>query len=146
MLICVEFEAPEFTNPKIFSEQVIALLESIAPVAQRIVATLPPLYRSGVRFREEPRGYESLVTPNIVFRRGHGDCAHLCLWRVAELRNQGNPAGFRIAWAVPLEKSDLSHRLFHVQVRHGLPKNTPLEKRPYEDPSVLLGMPPGGYI
>lgn len=142
MLICVEFEAPEFTNPKIFSEQVIALLEALAPAAQRIVATLPPLYRSGVRFREEPRGYESLVTPNFVFRRGHGDCAHLCLWRVAELRNQGNPAGFRIAWNV----NDPTRRLFHVQVRSGLPKNLPLEKRPYEDPSVLLGMPPGGYI
>lgn len=124
-----------------FAAFVVAMLETLTPMAQRLVARLPPLYRAGVRFCEETPGYESFVTPNLVFERGRGDCAHLCLWRVAELRNAGEAATYKIAY----NDRDMMRRLFHVQVRRGTPKNLPTEKRPFEDPSVLLGMSPGGY-
>lgn len=49
---------------------------------------LPPLYQSGVQARLEPghgTGRDTLVVPPEVYRRGWGDCAHLVVWRLAEL-------------------------------------------------------------
>lgn len=60
--------------------------------------TIPPLYRSGVRFREEPwaigpnrlpEGLEQFVHVLEILRRGWGDCAQICAWRVGELRVGG---------------------------------------------------------
>ena len=95
-----------------------------------------PLYQSGVRFREEPRGVETFVDALTCERKGHGDCAHLAAWRCAEYRSIGVPAEIRIRWR---------HPVYHVVVRlpHG---RFPRAKRDrygvwIEDPSAELGMP-----
>lgn len=63
---------------------------------------IPPLFCSGVRFRDEPwavgperlpGGLEQFTHLLEVLERGWGDCAQLCAWRVAELRSGG--------WRVP---------------------------------------------
>lgn len=88
---------------------------------------VPPLYQSGVRFRREPPGVETFRDAVTTYRAGHGDCAHLVAWRVAELREAGEPATIRIYW-----KPTPSGRLFHVQVRRADGR--------IEDPSRKLGM------
>ncbi len=59
---------------------------------------IPPLYKSGVRFRPEPwaigpsrlpDGLEQFCPIPQLLERGWGDCAQLCAWRVAELRAGG---------------------------------------------------------
>lgn len=49
----------------------------------------PPLYASGVVYREEEDGYEDWLDVPAVFRQGFADCEDLCAWRVAELRVAG---------------------------------------------------------
>lgn len=104
----------------------------------------PPLYRSGVRFENEPAGTESFVDAWIVRAKGYGDCAHLCAWRIAELRLFGEHATASITWR-PGTKN------FHVQVRRAAGKrglrhrqcsvcDRLLPERSLEDPSHLLGM------
>lgn len=78
-----------------------ALLETIVEnnceLLQRY-QELPPLFKSGVRFRDEPwatgqtrlpGGLEQFTHLLEVLDRGWGDCAQLCAWRVAELRVGG---------------------------------------------------------
>ncbi len=91
---------------------------------------VPPLYRSGVYYQNEPEGLpdEALDIPAIM-RQGHGDCLHLSAWRVAELRNAGEKKA-RIA--VTRKRLGRGKRLFHVLVRRGNGK--------LEDPSKRLGM------
>lgn len=61
-------------------------------------AEIPPLFCSGVRFREEPwaigpnrlpGGLEQFTHVLELLDRGWGDCAQLCSWRCAELRTGG---------------------------------------------------------
>lgn len=116
------------------------------------VHPFPPLYKSGVRFQNEPEGVEEFCDAWIVRQRGHGDCAHLCAWRIAELRLQGIRATIRISW---MPRRD-GKKLFHVLVR--LPSPTAFRHGKHcricwaprqewnpndltvEDPSHLLGM------
>ena len=84
---------------------------------------VPPLYKSGVRFREEPPGVETFVDALTCFKARFGDCAHLAAWRCAELQEQGEKAAIRVKWTQPV---------YHVQVRRG--------NGSIEDPSALLGM------
>lgn len=77
------------------------LLEPVAVHNEAILRAcpwIPPLYLSGVRFREEPwavggqrlpGGLEQFTHILEVLRRGWGDCAQLCAWRKAELRLGG---------------------------------------------------------
>lgn len=130
MYIGIDFSAPELVDPDLFAFTVRALLEGLVPLAQRQIPFLPPLYESGVVFADEVPGVETFALPRTVYGAGFGDCAHLSLWRVAELRNHGEPAGFRIRFP-RLDPSDPSQRIFHVAVRRG---NGNLE-----DPSILLG-------
>ena len=97
---------------------------------------IPPLFESGVRFRNEPwagvglaravgdaraPALEEFAHLGIVMGRGWGDCAQLCAWRVAECREGwpiGKPpsdASFRI-YCRPFEEN--RSRLYHVQTRH----------------------------
>src|SRR5688572_2809245 len=57
---------------------------------------VPPLYSSGVRYKEEPAGVETLRDALTTYRLRAGDCAHLAAWRVAELREAGEAAYIRI--------------------------------------------------
>jgi len=117
---------------------------------------LPPLYASGVRYREDPPGEENWKDIPAVLADGHGDCDRLVAWRVAELRANGYPDAVPlIKWrTVPKQTMiQLGHpphmvpdegiQMVHVCV--GLPgweKYAHLyEQNPLvEDPSKLLGM------
>lgn len=91
----------------------------------------PPLYRSGVRYAEEPFGYESWPNIPVILRRGAGDCEDLVAWRVAELRAQGIPA--RPSWNFrDLSGPHGEYRLYHI--RAWIPGVG------FEDPSRILGM------
>ena len=133
MDIVITLAGSELNDPKLFAELVTRLCESLIPVAQLQVKHLPALYKSGVRYREEAKGYESFTLPSVVCARGFGDCAHLAVWRCAELRNTGEFATIRIKWL-----SGPSIRMFHVQVRRA--------NGDIEDPSQLLGMPCNGAV
>jgi hypothetical protein len=90
------------------------------------IRRLPPLYRSGVRYKREPMALgrpERWQTITEVLKRGHGDCEDLASIRVAELRRQGIRA---IPW---LRKRG---NIWHVIVRY--PDGR------IEDPSKILGM------
>lgn len=59
---------------------------------------LPPLYASGVRYKEDPPGQENWKDVLAVLADGHGDCDRLVAWRVAELRAAGYQADPVIKW------------------------------------------------
>jgi hypothetical protein len=52
----------------------------------------PPLYESPIVYRKEKRGYEDWQNAIELLRAGRGDCEELAGYRVAELRNDGEPA------------------------------------------------------
>lgn len=57
--------------------------------AQMRAGSIPPLYRSGVVYRREPRGVEVWQTAAVTARLGRGDCEDLAIYRAAELRRAG---------------------------------------------------------
>jgi hypothetical protein len=91
---------------------------------------VPPLYSSGVRYREEDptQGYEEFALIPIMIERGWGDCDDLAPWRCAELREAGEKACIRIQW----RRQASGSKLFHILVRR--------ENGVIEDPSLILGM------
>lgn len=103
---------------------------------------LPLLYRSNVLYQREPKGEETFVDGSTVYERGHGDCAHLAAWRVAELQESLREAiaSGKVSPDAPQPRLRLymrpKHRTVHVQVRHSDGR--------IEDPSRLLGMVPAG--
>lgn len=100
----------------------------------------PPLYQSGIRFRAEPWAMPTSVLPQFeqfcpapeLLRRGWGDCAQLCCYRVAELREGGDEkAKLRFYCRTQGDPRDPKRRRwYHVQVRRG--------DGEIEDPSRLL--------
>ena len=123
VLTCVD--PAVFAGPVPFANWVKAQLVIMVAVNRVLLkkGLVGPLYRSGVRFQEEPKGIETFVDALTCKRRGHGDCAHLAAWRCAELQNAGEKADLRIKW---------KHPVYHVQVRR--------QNRRIEDPSRALGM------
>lgn len=116
---------------------------------------LPPLYKSGVVYREDPPGEENWKDIPAVLADGFGDCDRLVAYRVAELRVAGYPADPIIKWRTvpkdvmvglgyPADKvPEQGIQMVHVCV--GLPgwrqyadryEDNPL----VEDPSKRLGM------
>lgn len=88
----------------------------------------PPLYKSGVRYRREPKEPgkpEQWQTITELYARRFGDCEDLASARVAELRMQGIRA---VPWLLRRPGSPT----WHVVVRYPSGK--------IEDPSRLLGM------
>lgn len=138
-------------HPLLFATYVRSLLAStVMANVLTLVAdpTIPLLYESGCRFIREPKGKETFVDLHEVRRKGGGDCAHLCAWRVAELRARYNcPATLRVEWQVDEARKI---RIFHVLVRRPdlkfapIPRGTRIFKRDargvLEDPSAALGM------
>lgn len=121
-------------RPELYAAFCRNLLESLIGANRetlKIRSDIPPLYQSGVRYRNEPVGYEWFDDILICLNRGWGDCDDLVAWRVAELREQGELAEVYMRWE-PGRKNP-GTRLFHVIVKRG---NGELE-----DPSALLGMP-----
>lgn len=107
-------------------ELLMAALEGLVAVNEVLMdrSALPPLYRSGVRYRRE-RGTENWKNCEQVFRSEYGDCEDLSAWRVAELRRAGELGAFCLV-------SRSGPSLWHVQVGR--------EDGTIEDPSVILGM------
>lgn len=112
------------------------VLRTIVAVNARQVPSLPPLYKSGVRYRydrNEPTD-RYWHAANEVFGRMVGNCKDLSCWRAAELRAAGE-RGADIA----VKKVFAGRRvgddvitLWHVVVRRA--------DGSIEDPSRILGM------
>lgn len=121
---------------------------------------VPPLYASGVRYKEDPPGEENWKDCLGVIKDGHADCDRLVAWRVAELNVAGIPAEPVIKWQQIPKKTmiSLGHpahmvpaegiSMVHVLVRFPNPTcpehvwrnpNGPCTC-PIEDPSKILGM------
>ena len=115
----------------------------------------PPLYQSGVYYKEDKPGEENWKDCWAVLADGHGDCDRLVAWRVAELRVAGYKADPVIKWKQVPKEVMIGHgypahmvppdgiQMVHVCV--GLPgwqryaeayEDNPL----IEDPSKRLGM------
>lgn len=99
----------------------------------------PPLYRSGVRYANEPewkfngKPAEEFASIPIVLERLKGDCDDLATYRCAELIRRGERATIRIQWRRRVYSDGTKGRkYFHVVVRR--------QNGSIEDPSALLGM------
>ena len=95
---------------------------------------LPPLYRSGVRFRLPPEhgsGHEVMLLPLDTYRQGWGDCDRLLIWWLCENWAAGHPAR--------------CSTIFVGGNMHVLGRRSWDERGPLEDPSIALGAktPPG---
>lgn len=123
----VEIQTGKLAEPSTVMRVYRGLLSGLLPLAQYEARSLPPLYNSGVVYDREEEGTETLAAPSLVHARGYGDCGHLALWRLAELRNAGESAQFHFK---AVRKS--RPRLFHVLIRRA--------DGTLEDPSRILGM------
>ena len=109
------------------------LLDALVEVNRLYLRThyVPPVYKSGVRYKQEPEDGkpEEFAAIPMVLVRGWGDCDDLVSWRIAELRNAGENAKVRLKWAFdPIRGA----RMYHVLVRRS--------NGQVEDPSKRLGM------
>jgi len=152
ILINLGDETSWLRKSRTFGIVIRIILEALVKVNQGFLRThnVPPLYKSGVRYGEEPAGalifktagsgaVESNFAKNIngqveefadiatIISRGWGDCDDLAPWRCAELREAGEKAKIRIQW-----KTTKAGKLFHIVVRRG--------DGSVEDPSAVLGM------
>jgi hypothetical protein len=59
---------------------------------------IPPIYASGVVYREEAPGHEDWLDVPAILRQGHADCEDLAAWRAAELRVAGYDVDPVIKW------------------------------------------------
>ena len=117
----VEFKIPA-------SESTLtALLEGLCAVNCVLLRRrqLPPLYKSGVRYKRERPGREKWLTAPETLAAGVGDCEDLAAWRCAELRvYKGEPAR-----AIAMRSGK---KKFHAVVQRADGR--------IEDPSRRLGM------
>ncbi len=126
-----------FRQPKLIAHAarkhlhgVVATNRWLLRMAKRRGKPFPSIYRSDVVFQREPNAgkYERFDNLLTTIKRGWGDCDDLAAWRVAELREQGEPANFKIYWRLKNGRP----KLFHVQVRRA--------DGSVEDPARALGM------
>ena len=92
----------------------------------------PPLYQSGVRYQNEPKGqtFEEFAPIPTLLERKWGDCDDLAPWRVAELRvRHKEKARIRVQWK---RIGPNKEKLFHIVVRRA--------DGTIEDPCRILGM------
>lgn len=104
----------------------IGALEGLVETNQAIMSDslggdFPPLYESGVRYREE-RGTENWKTADELLADGYGDCEDLMGYRVSELRRAGESASPDVIRT--------KRGTFHAIVRRG--------DGTHEDPSKIL--------
>lgn len=101
----------------------------------RLHPETPPLYKAGVRYTHEDDTEDWEGIPSIIKHRG-GDCEDLGAWRVAELREHGEPAKPYLKFK---EVEGFWH--YHIQVQR-MAKDANGNWRPgkIEDPSAILGM------
>lgn len=122
---------PSWKKSRMMGLALKPILEALTTVNLLFLHThhVPPLYRAGVRYQNEPKSWpiESFDSIPEVISRGWGDCDDLAPWRCAELRKAGERAKIRIQW-----KRLPEGKLFHIVVRR--------ENGTIEDPSLILGM------
>ena len=99
---------------------------------------IPPLYTSGVVYRYQPAVDDWQDILRALMTRG-ASCNSLAAWRCAELQHEGENAVPYIRSRSTVGANGQNFDIFHVIVRRPLP--SPYD---WEDPSVQLGMPPGG--
>lgn len=104
-----------------------AALEGLVRVNVALLgrSQLPPLYRSGVRYRREAVGAERWQTAEQVYSARVGDCEDLACWRAGELRRAGERRAVAFA-------ARAGAHTWHVRVRRADGR--------IEDPSAVLGM------
>ena len=128
----VEIEIPD-GDPEFSAYVVRHLLQGLALGCRPLFvgpSALPPLYKSGVRFAEEPThgsGVERFRLPSEVFDQMFGDCDGLTVYRLAEELAKGSPVAATIG---DFEGSGA----MHAQVRWK-------DSGRIEDPAILLGSP-----
>ena len=107
-----------------------AAIEGLTRINERILGAgrYPPLYRSGVVYKREPR--DVWRHAGDVRAAGWGDCEDLSAWRAAELRISGQDPRAHVG------VYQSGPRRFHAIVVRGDGST--------EDPSRRLGMLPGG--
>jgi hypothetical protein len=98
----------------------------LACEAQLREGRYPPLYRSGVRYVEEPMGRENWQIPSVTLQLRSGDCEDLASWRAAELVVSGEDRRARAVVKI------VRPGLMHCIVLRGNGQR--------EDPSKVLGM------
>ncbi len=122
---------------------------SIRRAQKGLGAPIPPLYASGVRYKEDPPGQENWKDCLAVLKDGHGDCDRLCAWRVAELRCAGIAADPLIKWQqVPRDIMISMGHPAHMVPQEGISMvhvcvgwpGWQQDPSRVEDPSKLLGM------
>lgn len=97
--------------------------------------TTPRIYESGCKYTHEDDTEDWEAIPSIM-RHGGGDCEDLGCWRVAELRESGEPAKPYLKFS---EVEGFWH--YHIQVqRFRKDANGNWKAGQIEDPSALLGM------
>lgn len=104
------------------------ILEALVTIDQMYLRThhVPRLYESGVRYQEEPltnqaslnsgapQRVEEFAAIPAILEKGWGDCDNLAPWRVAELREAGEPAKIRVQWK---RHPGTGQKLYHIVVR-----------------------------
>ncbi len=74
------------------------IAQSMKRAEMGLGAPIPPLYASGVVYREDPPGREDWGDIYYCLSMGWADCDRLVIWRVAELREAGIAAEPVIKW------------------------------------------------
>lgn len=121
LLVTMEVPAdPE--SLKTALEGLCALNFRLMREAVRLGGGFPPLYRSGLVYRREPKGSEDWQSALKLMRTRRGDCEDLTCYRVGELRLLGELA---MADVIPTVRGT-----FHAVVRR--------EDGSIEDPSRAL--------
>lgn len=119
-----------------FSEEIVHKLIELMISANREYIRCkgaPLIYESGVVYRREPPGREEFKSIPVILRTGHADCEDLAAWRVAELREQGEPARIVIKkWVLPSKIPGEPFYQYHVLLIR--------QDGTLEDPSAILGM------
>lgn len=155
-------KSPVLENPTFFATWVKGSLEALVLLNRetlRAYPKTPRIYQSGVVYREEPPGVESLVDTAEVLLQGWGDCAHLCASVLAERQELDgeHDAELRITWIIPnandypkgsrerarLLRGGKPKRTFHVQIRRG---GGPKTIGKIECPSEARGMKHAPYL
>jgi hypothetical protein len=161
-LIQLIAKSPVLKNPTLFATWIRGSLDSLVVLNRetlRAYPKTPRVYHSGVVYREEPAGVESLVDIAELYLQGWGDCAHLGAARLAELQERDGEldAELRITWVIPnandypegsrerrrLLAGGKPKRTFHVQIRRG---GAPATAGKIECPSEALGMQHARYL
>jgi len=151
-VIQLELDSARLNNGRDFARFVRLALAPIVTlnIIARREGKVPPLYRSGVRFRPEPEFPEKFRDAENVYRTGRGDCAQLAAWCAADHVVSGHAAGIAVIRGKTVVRNGRRIRPFHVVVRRaceecgGLhPEHAPWCRSrrlgPIEDPSLILG-------